>query len=406
MESFFEADFFYNNRRRLQNLFSGTAPIVLTANAILQRNGDINYAFRQDSNFWYLTGLDIPEAILVIDKTKDYLIIPDRSPVDEVFGLPHDFEGWSKRSGIKTIYGQKEGMKRLKAKMRRVRHVATLASPAAYNPNYAFYVNPARARLIEQLKVFNPELEILDLREHLLTMRQIKQAPELQALGKAIDITTATLKAVSRRLKSYKSENEIEADITHGFRKRGARGHGFSPIVAAGKNTCHLHQESNNASLKGARHLYVDVGADVENYTADITRTYFLTRPNKRERAIVDAVKDVAAYAMSNLKPGISIKENEKLVEHYMGEKLRELGLIKSIDREAVRKYYTHACSHYLGLDAHDVGDYEAPLQPGMVLTVEPGIYIPEEGFGVRIEDDVLVTKRGVKNLSKGLKQP
>lgn len=406
MESFFEAEFFEGNRRRLQKLFSGTAPIVLTGNAVLQRNGDITYPFRQDSSFWYLTGLDIPEAILVMDKSAEYLIIPDRSPVDEVFGAPHDFEAWSKRSGIKTIYSQKEGIKKLKTKVSRVKHVATLAALPAYNPHYALYVNPARAHLVDQLKSFNNEMELLDLRKHLATMRMVKQSPELEAIKKAIKITETTLKGVAKRLQSYKYEYEIEADLTRGFRKQGALGHAFGPVVAAGKNTCHLHHETNDSPMEGARHIYIDVGAEVENYAADITRTYFLTKPTKREQAIVDAVKDVQQYAMGSLKPGTSIRENEQLVEHYMGEKLRELGLIKSISKESVRKYYTHACSHYLGLDAHDAGDYDAPLQPGMVITVEPGIYIPKENFGVRIEDDVLITKNGVKNLSKGLKQP
>lgn len=406
MESFFEADFFVGNRRRLQKLFTGTAPIVITGNGTLQRNADTSYPFRQDSSFWYLTGLDVPEAILVIDKEREYLIVPDRSPVDEVFGQAHDFASWSKRSGIKKIYEQKEGLRRLKNKVRKVKHVATLSASAAYNPDYALYANPARARLIEQLKGFNPEVELLDLREHLANLRVVKQPQELAAIEKAIAITSATLHSVSKKLGSYDSENEIEADITRGFRRGGALGHGFPPIVAAGKNTCHLHQERNNSSLDQAHHLYLDVGAEVENYTADITRTYFLTKPTKRERAILDAVKEVAEYARSNLKPGISIRDNEKLIEQFMGEKLRELGLIKSITKESVRKYYTHACSHYLGLDAHDSGDYDMPLKPGVVLTVEPGIYIPEEGFGVRYEDDVVVTARGIRNLSKGLPQP
>jgi Xaa-Pro aminopeptidase len=141
----------------------------------------------------------------------------------------------------------------------------------------------------------------------------------------------------------------------------------------------------------------------VEHYAADITRTYFLKEPTKRQHAIYDAVMEVAAFARGNLKPGVTIKDNEKLVEDFMGEKLRELGLIKSITHENVRKYYTHACSHHLGLDTHDVGDYSQPLVPGMVLTVEPGIYIPEENFGVRVEDDVLVTKNGIEILTRHL---
>jgi Xaa-Pro aminopeptidase len=156
--------------------------------------------------------------------------------------------------------------------------------------------------------------------------------------------------------------------------------------------------------LEGVRYLYIDTGAEVEHYAADITRTYFLKPPNKRERAVYQAVKDVHDYALSHLKPGITLRESEDNVSHYMGEKLRELGLIKTVDKEHIKRYFGHLCSHFLGLDVHDVGDYDRPLQPGMVLTVEPGIYIKPEGLGVRIEDDVLITEKGCKVLSAKLK--
>lgn len=406
MRTYFDAAFFVANRRRLQELFAGKAPIVLTANGLLQRNSDINYKFRQDSNFWYLTGLNIKDAILVIDQGKEYLILPDLGPVDEVFSTPHNPELIEKQSGISVCVGQKEGWKKLNRRLHKVKHVATLGAYPAYNEHYSMYSNPARASLITKLKEANPQSELLDIRKHLAQMRMIKQPPEIKAIQGAINITVAALKSVERKLPKYTFEYEIEADITHGYRKRGAKGHAFSPVVASGPRSCHLHYEDNDHEIADARHIYIDTGAEVDNYAADITRTYFLAKPTKREVAVVTAVKEVAMFATANLKPGVSIRQNEKLVEHYMGEKLRELGLIKSITKESVRKFYTHACSHYLGLDAHDVGDYDAPLQPGMVLTVEPGIYIQDEKFGVRIEDDVLITKKGVKILSKGLNQP
>lgn len=401
--SLFDAEFFAGNRRRLRELFTGTAPIVITANGLLQRNGDNNYLFRQDSNFWYLTGIETPSAILVLEKAKEYLIIPTLSEVDEVMGRPHDFEALSRRSGIEQVLDQKSGWKQLTNRTKKVKHIATLSAAPAFVEHYGFYANPARADLIEKLKAINSDLELLDLREHLARMRMVKQPSELKAIQQAIDITIKALKKVQRKFPNYHYEYQIEADLSHEFRRQGAQGHAFSPVVAAGANTCHLHHTTNEAPIDDARHLYLDVGAEVENYSADITRTYFLKPPTKRERAIVDAVLEVAAFARDRLKPGVTIRENEKAVEQFMGEKLRELGLIKSITKENVRKYYTHACSHYLGLDTHDTGDYDAPLVPGMVLTVEPGIYIPEENFGVRIEDDVLVTKTGIKVLSRHL---
>ena len=399
MKSLFDQEFFVGNRLRLRQLFSGTAPIVITANGLLQRNGDTNYLFRQDSSFWYLTGLEMPDAILVMDKAKEYVILPDLSPIDEVFGHPHDYEAIKARSGLEAV-GQKEGWRRLTARIKKAQHLATLAPPPTYSDYHGFYPNPARARLNDRLKELNPNLEILDLREHFGKMRMIKQPAEIAAIKQAIAVTQKGLRHAERGLAKYRNEYEIEADLTHIFRRAGAQGHAFTPIVASGERTCVLHYSDNDQPLGDAAHIYLDIGAEVEHYAADITRTYFLKKPTKRQQAIVDAVKDVQQFAMDRLKPGVTIRENEKAVEQYMGEKLRELGLIKTINKKNVRKYYTHACSHYLGLDAHDAGDYEAPLEPGMVLTVEPGIYIPAEKFGVRIEDDVLVTESGIEVLS------
>lgn len=400
MKSFFTSEFFAANRSRLRTLFTGTAPIVLTAHGLVQRNADTPYRFRQDSNFWYLTGLTTPGALLVLDKDQEVLILPEMSPTDEVFGAPMDFEVIRNISGVANIMYMKEGWSQLARRLKKVKHVATLSSPPAFVDHYGFYVNPARRALIKKIQSENTTIELLDLREHLAKMRIIKQKPELAALQEAITITLTGLEKVEKKLQNYGYEYEVEADLSHHYRFHGAFGHAFGPIVAGGKNTCHLHYEANTDSLRGVNLLYIDTGAEVEHYSADITRTYLL-RASKREEAVVKAVREVADFALQNLKPGISVRDNEKVVETFMGEKLRELGLIKSITRESVRRYYTHACSHYLGLDTHDVGDYDVPLAENMVLTVEPGIYIPEEGIGVRIEDDVLITKTGVKVLSK-----
>ncbi len=173
--------------------------------------------------------------------------------------------------------------------------------------------------------------------------------------------------------------------------------------MANGQRAVTLHNVENNGSLDGAETTVLDVGAEVCHYAADITRTVMAKKPSQRQQAVYDAVLDVQEFALGMLKPGTVLKEYEQKVEHYMGEKLTALGLIDDTSHEAVRKYYPHATSHFLGLDVHDVGDYTLPLEPGMVLTCEPGIYIPEEGIGVRIEDDILITENGHKVLSAGL---
>jgi Xaa-Pro aminopeptidase len=402
METHFGPEFFVGNRQKLRTLFAGTAPIVITANGLLQRNSDVTYPFRQDSSFWYLTGLDEPDLILVMDKDKEYLVLPERDPVQNIFDGTIKAEVLSDKSGISAVMDYKDGLKQLNSRLKKVKHVATIGAPPAYISQQGFYTNPARAALIARIKDLAPDAHLLDLQPHLTRQRSIKQPDELAALQSAISNTTTALKAVSKKLSKYKNEREIEADITQKFRRRASY-HGYDPIVAGGANACTLHYQGNDATLSVKELVLIDVGSEVNHYSADITRTYSLTRPTKRQRDIHSAVIEVQNFALEHLKPGISLHAYEEEVEQFMGEKLRELHLIKSISHENVRKYYPHGTSHFLGLDVHDVGDYKRPLEPNMVITVEPGIYVPEEGIGVRIEDDVLITSEGVKVLSSGL---
>jgi Xaa-Pro aminopeptidase len=402
MESRFTSEFFAGNRQRLRELFTGTAPIVVSANGLLQRGGDSTFAFAQDANFWYLTGIDEPDLLLVMDRDTEYLVVPGRSASREAFDGAVAAEALTQRSGIRTVYDDKAGWAKLVGRLKKVKHVATLAIPPAYIEHYGFYTNPARAALVQRLRDTKPGIELLDLSPHLGRLRMIKQPAELAAIRAAIDITIRTVKESCRpaKLRKYAFEYEIEAELGRGFRRRGATGHGFEPVVASGPRACTLHNVANNAALSADELLIVDVGAEIEHYSADITRTFGLGSPSRRQQTVHAAAADVQQFAFSLLRPGTLLKAYEQQVEQYMGEKLRELGLVKTISHEEVRKFYPHATSHFLGLNVHDVGDYERPLEPGVVLTVEPGIYIPREGIGVRIEDDVLITPGGIKILS------
>jgi Xaa-Pro aminopeptidase len=400
-----DSDFFSANRERLRELFTGTAPIVVTANGMVQKGADEAYPFHQDANFWYLTGISEPDIVLVIDKNKEYLIVPGRSDSREVFDGAIDSTELARLSGITTVLSEKEGWKQLEGRLQKVNHVATLAAPPAYVESWGMYTNPAREVLIARLRAGNGELEMLDLRSHLARLRMIKQPQELDMIRRAIDVTIDTLKDVTKpkQLVKYAHEYELEADITRGFRMRGASGHAFSPIVASGKHACTLHHVHNDGLLASNELIVLDIGAEWSHYAADITRTVISGTPSTRQQAVYDAVLSVQNYAFSLLKPGIVFQDYEEKIMTYMGEKLRELGLIKTINEESVRHYFPHATSHFLGLNTHDVGDYERPLEPGVVMTVEPGIYIPEEGIGVRIEDDVLITGDGIEVLSEKL---
>ena len=259
--------------------------------------------------------------------------------------------------------------------------------------------------IVEKIKSYNSEIELLDINQHLARLRMIKQLPELQAIQQAIDITTRTIKQAtsSKKIAKYSHEFEIEAELSRGYRATGASGHSFDPIVASGERACVLHSVANNGAMSSDELVIIDTGAEVDHYAADIARTLSLGNPSRRQQAVHAAVIETQNYAFDLLKPGVYIKEYEQQIEHFIGEKMRELGLIKSIKHDDVRRFYPHATSHFLGLNVHDVGDYERPLEPGTVMTVEPGIYIREEGIGVRIEDDVLITPKGIKILSKNL---
>lgn len=406
MDVRFGSDFFAGNRARLRQLFTGTAPIVLTANGLLQKAGDEPYAFHQDRSFWYLTGIDEPGVVLVMDKNKEYLIVPSREAVREAFDGAIDTETVARVSGIKDVLNEKEGWKQLSLRLKRVQHVATLSAPPKFIEFWDMYTNPARAELIQRIKEIQPSVEFLDLKQHLFRMRMVKQPLEIEALQAAIDVTIDALKEVSRsgNLSRYGFEYEMEADITHGFRKRGAAGHAFEPIVASGKHACTLHHFANNGPMASDELVVVDIGAQVDHYAADISRTYAVGgKPSRRQQQVYDAVREAQDYAFSLLKPGVVLRDYEKQMEQFVGEKLRELGLIKSITHEAVRKFFPHATTHFLGLDAHDAGDYEHPLEPGVVVVAEPGIYIPEENIGVRLEDDLVITAEGNTILSARL---
>lgn len=404
MGTHFTPEFFAGNRARLRTLFAGTAPIVLTANGLLQKSTDTAYPFVQDGNFWYLTGIDEPNVVLVLDKGKEYLIVPELSEVRQAFDGRQDIEALRAVSGIQDVVSEKEGWRRLGARVKRVSSVAVLPSASSYIDALGMFTNPSRKRLMRLLKKQNTHLTFLDLRVHLQRMRMVKQPAELAAIEQAILVTSKGLQKVEKKYRkgSYTNEFELELDLTAAFFEHQGRGHSFEPIVAAGDKSCVIHAQDNHRPMTSKQSLLLDVGATVEHYAADITRSWAI-EPTKRHRAVHAAVAEVAAYGQSLLKPGVLLRAYEEEVALFMGEKLRSLGLIKNIENDAVRQYFPHATSHFLGIDVHDVGDYDTPIEAGVVLTVEPGIYVPEEGIGIRIEDDVLITKDGTKNLSANL---
>lgn len=397
-----KAEFFTNNRRKLRERV-GPGLIIITANGLMQRNGDTTFPFRQDSNFWYLTGLNEPDLTLVIDGPKEYLILPPRDEIRNIFDGSIDIEGLKKTSGISSVLSEAQGWPQLNQQLKEIREVALLEPLDQFVRFYDFYSNPARRHLKERLLRTNPKLKTQDIREDFAALRVIKEKVEIQQIQKAIDITTQAIRVVARKLPKLTYEYEVEALLAYEYRRHGAEAVGFSSVVASGKNASTVHYFSNNAKLQNNQLLLIDTGAECNNYTADISRMLVVGKMSKRQQAILEALQRAQEYAFSIIKPGLNFRDYEKMVESFVGEELKGLGLIKKASRKAIRKYFPHATSHYLGLDAHDIGDYYADFQENMVLAVEPGIIIPEEGIGARIEDNVLITKTGCEVLSKSL---
>lgn len=403
MNSYFTSKFFLGNREALLKNTDANL-IVLAANVELQRNGDVAYPFRQDSNFWYLTGIEEPNFILVMSRQEIYLIKPARHTVKDMFNGTIDDHEIKQTSGIDTIFNEHQGWQKLSQQLRHYKTVATQLP--MIDKHFDVTANPACQQLITKMRRCVTGLRVKNIRQTLARLRMVKQDAELAVIQKAIDITNKTIKQLftGEWYVNLQTEYQIEAAVTSGFRANGANGNSFPSIIAAGKHACQIHYTKNNGQLKKGELLLIDVGAEVSNYAADISRTLPIGKIMRgRQKEVFDAVRDVQTYAYSQLKPGVSMRDCEQLIENYMGTVLRNLGLFRKATHRAIRRYYPHACSHMLGLDVHDAADYTQPLAVGMVITVEPGIYILEEGIGVRLEDDVVITNNGVQVLSKQL---
>lgn len=392
--------FFQGNREKLcQNVGKGL--IVVTANGLMQRSGDTVYSFRQDSNFYYLTGVIEPDIILVVDSvnSEEFLILPKKTHAEEVFGGVTDSRAMTDMSGIQTIMNYKEGWAHLKELQKSRKKIYTiLAPPTKVTHTDNFFTNGNRRRLIEKLKRNDSKSNIVDIRSKLTSLRQIKQIVEIESIKQAIDITSQGITKARQKIAPGASGFALKAELDYVFTSAGVE-HGFTPILISGADTCILHSNNLRRTISAGGPVLFDVGAECSLYSADISRTFFSSSPTKRQKEVYEAVMRVHAFALQLIRPGLAWREYVNSVNQEMGKQLINLGLINESTPQNIRTYFPHAVSHSLGLDVHDVCDYTT-IQENMVITVEPGIYIPEEALGVRIEDDVLVTKNGAVNLS------
>lgn len=391
------ATFFKDNRKILTKkggLF------VLGAYTKMQRTLDEAYKFEQEANFWYLTGIEAPDWRVIIDGRKTWLVMPEVDEAHEVFNGSLSAEKALEISGADDVLSRDDADKLLRDLARQHSLVYSLGDDP-YAKYYDFAINPAPKELWRQLeRIFN---EVQDVRAELSRQRAIKKPEEISAIKRAIKLTNQTFANIKEHLNDFKHEYEIEAEFTQAFRMVGAN-HAYDPIVAAGVNAVTLHYGDNSTVVRKNDLVLLDIGAKVDGYPADITRTYATGEPSARKREVHAAVQAAQKEIIGLLRPGLSPQEYSETVDDIMKQKLIELGLLTDkSDNETYRYYFPHAISHGLGVDVHDSLGAPLELKAGMVLTVEPGIYIPKEGIGVRIEDDILITEAGHQNLSAGL---
>jgi len=340
-------------------------------------------------------------VIIDAKRAKTWLVAPTISDTHQIFDGSLSGKEALKISGADEVIARDDA----KSMLRDIAKSHSMVYALGEQPHaehFDFVVNPAPKKLYDQLaRTFN---SVQDCRKILAKLRAIKQPAEITRMKKAIKLTMDAFAHIKPLVAAAKYEHEIEAEFSYYFRRNGATGHAYDPIVAGGKNACTLHYVQNDDKLRPRELLLLDIGARVDGYAADITRTYAVGEPTKRQIEVHEAVETAQKEIIGLLQPNLSVEQYQKDVDRVMSKALQSLGLMHGVDDEKnYRKYFPHAVSHGLGVDVHDSLGGPRMLVPGMVLTVEPGIYIPEEKIGVRIEDNILITEKGHVNLSARL---
>jgi len=406
---------------------AGGGVMLLPAAEERIRNADNEYAFRQDSDFAYATGFGEPGGCALLFTDGRYvLFVPPKDPEREIW------TGW--RAGVegaKEIHGATEAypVAELESKLAGLLDKAgslwfQLGRDAAWDARLGRAMCDLRGRSRSGAV---PPQSIFDSGLVLHEMRLCKAPEELAALRKAVEITAEAHLAAMRHGRAGTREHQVQAEIEYAFRRRGGSGPGYGTIVAAGPNSTVLHYRAGDAVLEEGQVCLVDAGGEYDLYTADVTRTFPVSgRFTKEQRAAYELVLSAQLAGIDAVKPGATIDGVHDLVVRRLTEGMIALGLLQGSVEERVadksyRKYYMHRTGHWLGMDVHDAGAYHVggasrALEPGMVLTVEPGLYVaagdqaaPEalRGVGIRIEDDILVTKEGRLDLTAAIpKEP
>ena len=405
--------FFTANRKNYISKLEGKSLAIFHSNDEFPRNGDQNFPFRQQSDLFYLSGIDQEETILLMAlghpnmDFREILFVKETNEQIAIWeGQKLTKEKAAQVSGIKTIHWTKDFDLFLKDLM-------VWASKIYLNSNeYPKYNNPVPykdLRFANELKEQYPTHDFQRSAPLIMELRKIKSDIEIDLIKKAGEITAKAFERVLKTLKPGMPEYHVQAEIEYAFAINGANGNAYRPIIASGANTCVLHYVDNDKICNDGDLLLMDFGAEYANYAADITRTIPVNgRFTKRQKECYESVLRVHDKAIQLLVPGTTIDAFNKEVNKMMEEEMIGLGLFSKNDVEKqdakkplYMKYFMHGTSHPIGLDVHDVGSKYNPLQAGMVLTCEPGLYIREENIGIRIENNILVTKDRPANLTE-----
>ena len=410
-------------RRQLMRMMGRGSIAVLPTAPERLRNRDVEYPYRPDSDFYYLTGFPEPEAVLVLvpgrREGETLLFCRDRDPERELWtGRRAGPEGAIEHYGMDDAFPIADIDDILPGLLEnRERVYYTMGVYPEFDRRLIGWVN--RIRAASRSGAHTPD-EFVAL-EHLLhDMRLYKSAAELRLMRRAARIAAGAHVRAMQACRPGMMEYELEAEYTHEFRRHGCE-HAYSPIVGGGENACILHYTDNRGRLEAGDLVLVDAGAELDCYASDITRTFPVNgRFTPSQRALYELVLEAQQAAIERVRPGEHWNAPHEAAVRVLTRGLVKLGLLEGrvpslIRREAYRDFYMHRTGHWLGMDVHDVGDYKVGgewrvLEPGMVLTVEPGLYIAPDargvarkwrGVGIRIEDDVAVTKTGCEILSK-----
>jgi len=405
------ADNYIRNRKAFADALAPGALSLFSSNDTYPTGADGTLPFRQDSNMLHMCGVDQEETVLLIFPNahnaadREILFVTETSPEIAIWeGAKLTKAQATAKTGVKNIQW-------LSMLERTIQRLVTECSCCYLHQNEhtraKVVVETREARFNQWFTETYPHVRVERSAPILHRLRSVKSEEEIERMRHACNITRDGFNRVLKFVKPGVTEFEVEAEYLHEFVRKGSRGFAYTPIVASGANACVLHYIENSAACKAGDVLLMDVGAEYGNYASDMTRCLPVSgRFTDRQRKVYDAVLSVMRDAMNLLRPGVSLHEYHKEVGDLMTAQLLELGLIDQHDVAkqnpawpAYKKYFMHGTSHFIGLDVHDVGLWHEPIQAGHIFTVEPGIYIQEEGLGIRLENDIVIRDQGFDDL-------